>query len=136
MKYVLDTDVVLALLKGNALVVTRLDVAGKRDVSVPQLAWAELAFGLLRLSPSTSKQVLKDRCALLRNELAHAPWTDEVSEKFGSIKAMLEQRGAPMDDRDVIVAAHAMASDAVLVTSNVDRMSRVDGLPLEDWTES
>src|SRR5262249_24160555 len=104
----------------------------------PCRSWrgAELAYGLLRLPPSRSRQVIQNRCALLRNELARAPWTDEVTEQFGSIKVTLEQRGVPMDDRHVVMAASPMAAGAVLVTGDLDRMSRVDGLPLEDWTET
>jgi tRNA(fMet)-specific endonuclease VapC len=133
MKYVLDKGSVLALLKGKPALVARLDIAGKEAVSVPQPVWAELAYGLERLPSSNGKKVLQERCRLVRDELAHAPWTDMVSDRFGSIKAELERSGTPMEDHAVAMAAHAMAAGAVLVTTDVDRMSCVRGLEVEDW---
>jgi tRNA(fMet)-specific endonuclease VapC len=133
MSYVLDTSAVAALLKGNVLAITRLDLAGKQAVSVPQPVWAELAYHLERSSPSNGRDALRARCRLLRDELARAPWTDAVSEQFGRIKAMQQSRGRSLDDRQVVLAAHAMAAGALLVTHDVELMSCVEGLDVEDW---
>lgn len=133
MKYVLDTSTVLALLKGRPAVVARLDIAGKEAVSVPHMVWAELAYGVERMPASNRKKVLQERCRLLRDELARAPWTDQVSEQFGIVKAGLEQGRGAIGDWEVAMASHALASGAVLVTADVGRLSRVQGLELEDW---
>jgi tRNA(fMet)-specific endonuclease VapC len=133
MKYVLDTATVLALLKGKAVVIARMDIAGKDAVSVPQPVWAQLAYALERLPESNRKKTLQERCTLIRDELARAPWTDFVSEKFGAVKAELERLGTPMGDHDVAMAAHAVAAGAVLVTTDVVRMRGVPGLEVEDW---
>ena len=61
------------------------------------------------------------------------PWTDAVSAHFGSIKAALEKRGERIEDFDAAIAAHALASGAVLVTANMARMTRVPGIVVEDW---
>ena len=66
-------------------------------------------------------------------ELPRAPWTDAVSERFGLIKATLERSGRRIEDFDAAIAAHALAIDASLVTANLDDMSRVPGLKIEDW---
>jgi tRNA(fMet)-specific endonuclease VapC len=58
-----------------------------------------------------------------------------VSLAHGRIKASLERRGTRIEDFDAAIAAHALASDATLVTSNVDQMSRVPGLRVEDWSK-
>ncbi len=50
------------------------------------------------------------------------------------MKASLEKRGARLEDFDVVMAAHAVALEATLVTSNVKHLSRVDGLSVEDWS--
>jgi tRNA(fMet)-specific endonuclease VapC len=60
-------------------------------------------------------------------------WSDEVSERFGSVKAALEGAGTRLEDFDLAIAAHALAIDATLVTSNVEHMKRVKGLAVEDW---
>jgi tRNA(fMet)-specific endonuclease VapC len=47
----------------------------------------------------------------------------------------LERRGTRIEDFDAAIAAHALASGAKLVTSNLDHMARVPGLQIEDWSQ-
>jgi len=133
LKLVLDTNAVSALMKGDALVVARLRQHSKDEESVPQPALAEIAYGIERLPPSKRKETLQERFDLVRSELARSEWTDEVSECFGRIKAALE-KGRGIEDFDVAIAAHALATGAVLVTANLDHMARVPGLQVEDWS--
>jgi tRNA(fMet)-specific endonuclease VapC len=132
-KLVLDTNVVSALMKGDPGVLQRLKQRSKGEVSVPQPVLAEIAYGIERLPKSKRKEVLQERFDLVRSELARATWSDEVSECFGRIKAMLEKKGQRIEDFDAAIAAHALAIDAVLVTANLDPMTRVPGLTVEDW---
>src|SRR4051794_1725026 len=134
MKYILDTNAVSALMKGDAQVIARLEQAGKNDVGVPQPALAEIAYGIERLPRSRRRDFLQERFDLLRRELLRAEWTDEVSESYGTIKATLERKGRRIEDFDAAIAAHALARGAVLVTANLDDMVRVQGLAVEDWT--
>lgn len=131
---VLDTNVLAGLMRGDEALVTHLERLGRRAVCVPEPAWAEIEYGLARLPASKKRERLAHRCALLREELATTPWTPEVSVAFGKVKASLEKRGARLEDFDVVMAAHAVALEATLVTSNVKHLSRVDGLSVEDWS--
>jgi len=56
-----------------------------------------------------------------------------VRHAYGRIKAVLERRGTRIEDFDAVIAAHAVASGAALVTANRDHMARVPGLQIEDW---
>ncbi|HEX3776776.1 MAG TPA: type II toxin-antitoxin system VapC family toxin [Polyangiaceae bacterium] len=129
----LDTNAVSALMKGEPQVVARLKKISRVDVAMPQPVAAEIMYGLERLPKSKRRQALQERFDLVRTELARVPWSDRVSEHFGSIKAMLEKRGQRIEDFDAAIAAHALAEDAVLVTANFDDMARVPGLRVEDW---
>jgi tRNA(fMet)-specific endonuclease VapC len=132
-KYVLDTNVFSALMQGQAVAVNRLAAVGRADVSVPQPVLAEIAYGIERLPQSRRRSALQERFDLLRSQLARCPWTDEVSEAFGRIKAQLETRGHRIEDFDAATAAHAAATGATLVTANARQMSRVTGLLTENW---
>ena len=134
MKFLLDTNVVSAVMKGDPRTLARLAAVAKTDVAVPQPVFAELAYGLARLPPSHRRARLRERYERIREEFAHAPWTDAVSERFGEIKAALERRGQRIEDFDAAIAAHALAVGATLVTANLSHLSRVGGLRLEDWT--
>jgi tRNA(fMet)-specific endonuclease VapC len=134
-RYVLDTNVVAALMKGDPAVVSRLRAANKTAVALPQPVAAEVAFGLARLPRSMRKDRLEEAWRALSAEIPRLPWTDDVSEAFGRIKAALERSGRPLDDFDVAIAAHAVAQGASLVTFNNRHMKRVPTLSLEDWSE-
>jgi tRNA(fMet)-specific endonuclease VapC len=134
-RYVLDTNAVSALMKGDTRVVGRLRAAMRGDVAVPQPVIAEIAYSIDRLPRSKRRQALQERFDLVRTELARAAWTDAVSEHFGTVKAALERRGTRTEDFDAAIAAHALAEGAVLVTANLDDMARVPGLKIEDWAQ-
>lgn len=130
---VLDTTAFSALMRGDAATVDQLAALGPSRVLVPQPVVAEIAYGLARLPASRRSARLAARFALLLSELRRAEWTDGVSRRFGEVKADLERRGTPLEDFDIAIAAHALAGDAVLVTSNARHMGKVPGLRLEAW---
>ena len=133
MRYVLDTNAVSALMKGEPRVVERLRATSSGDVAIPHPVIAEMAYGIERLPRSKRREALQERFDLVRTELARVSWTDAVSERFGFIKAALERKGRRIEDFDAAIAAHALAAGAVLVTANPDDMARVPGLTVEDW---
>lgn len=133
MIYVLDTNAVSALMKGSAALVERLAVTEPADLAIPQPVLAEIAFGIERLPRSKRRTALQERFDLVCSELPRAEWTDAVSHAYGRIKATLERRGMRIEDFDAAIAAHALALDATLVTANLDQMTRVPGLRIEDW---
>jgi tRNA(fMet)-specific endonuclease VapC len=135
MKYVLDTNAVSALMKGESIVIHRLKGAGKENVTIPAPVFAELSYGIERLTHSKRKDALRGSYDSIRDEFACTHWSDDVSRQFGIVKAALERRGQRIEDFDAAIAAHALASDAVLVTTNLEHMARVPGLKIEDWAQ-
>jgi tRNA(fMet)-specific endonuclease VapC len=132
--YVLDTNAVSALMKGTVAVVERLAATEPAEVGVPQPVLAEIAFGIERLPRARRRATLQARFDLLCTELPRAEWTDLVSQTYGRIKTTLERRGTRIEDFDAAIAAHALALGATLVTANLDHMTRVPGLRIEDWS--
>jgi tRNA(fMet)-specific endonuclease VapC len=134
-KYILDTNVVLSLMRGEPHVIEHLKRVARADAFMPQPVVGEIAYGIQRLARSKRKEALLSRFELLRTEIRRAAWSDDVSEAFGVVKAALERKGERIEDFDAAVAAHALADGAVLVTANLKHMVRVAGLEIEDWSE-
>jgi tRNA(fMet)-specific endonuclease VapC len=132
-KYILDTNVVSALMKGDERVVARLRAVPKESVSIPHPVIAEVALGIERLPKSKKRAFLEQRFDLIRSELHRIEWNDSVSERFGSTKASLEKRGKRIEDFDAAIAAH-VPEGGVLVTANLAHMTRIPGLKVEDWS--
>lgn len=133
MSYVLDTNVIAALMRGEEKVVARLERVTRQMVAVPEPAWAEVAYGLARMPASRRRERLRHRFELLRDELPTVAWSADVSDAFGQLKASLKASGRRLEDLDLAIAAHAVASDAVLVTANIRHLARIDDLEIEDW---
>lgn len=131
---VLDTTTVSALMRGDERTVARLRRLARQEVALPQPVLAEIAYGLARLPRSRRRDDLQRRFERIRDELPRLPWTDEVSARFGDLKAAMEKKGQRVDDFDLAVAAHALAAGATLATSNLRHFARLPGLAVEDWS--
>jgi len=132
-KYVLDTNTVSFLMRGDTRVREELMSRSRTDVLLSQPVIAEIEYGLARLQRSARKTRLRRRFDVFLSELARAAWTDAVSRAFGTIKARLERKGLRIEDFDVAVAAHALAIEATLVTDDVRHMGRISGMSIENW---
>jgi predicted nucleic acid-binding protein len=62
------------------------------------------------------------------------PWDADAATQFARIALDLHVSGSPIGSLDTMIAAHALAVGAVLVTSNERHFSRVTGLKTENWT--
>ena len=132
-RHLLDTNTASYAIKGNvASVRERLLSTPMAEIGISVITGAELRFGVARLpAPIRLKTLVEE--FLLRVEVL--PWTSEAAHRYAEIRAALERSGKPMGNMDMLIAAHALAAEAVLVTH--DRVfRRVKGLKLEDWSKA
>lgn len=131
--YVLDANIVSALMRGETETEERLLRESPTAVYLTQPVIAEIHYGLARLPRSRRRDGLTNRFELLVRALPRASWTDEVSARYGTVKAALETAGIRIEDFDVAIAAHALALGAVLATRNLKHFSRISELEVEGW---
>ncbi len=117
MRYLLDTNTVSALMRGEPGVATRVAGTPREDVAISQVTAAEIEFGLRYLAASKRRRALEVQWSAIGSELVRLPWSDEVSRRFGERKARLEKAGQRMSDFDVAIGVHALAYGLTLVTA-------------------
>ena len=131
MRYLLDTNMVSALMRGEPHVAARVTSASREDVAISQVTVAEIEFGLRSLPASRRRRALEAQWSAIAAELIRLPWSDEVSRRFGERKARLEKVGRRMSDFDLAIAVHALAYGLTLVTA--DRAFERLKLSRENW---
>lgn len=130
MAYLLDTNTVVALLKGHPNVMTRVRQKGTSDLYLCAPVEAELWFGVCK---SGRPEENRRRLLTLLAWLPSLPFAGEATRRFGEIRATLTRQGTPIGPYDLQIAAIALAQELTLVTHNTREFARVPGLLLEDW---
>lgn len=130
MRYLLDTNIVIAAMKGHATVRMRLENTPLSALILSPVVLGELEFGAEKSAHSERNRA---RLSELAERLPLASLDAETSRCYGRIRATLEKRGTPIGANDTWIAAQALALNAVIVTDNVGEFSRVPGLTLENW---
>lgn len=131
MRWMLDTDTCIAMIKRRPDgILRRLSGKSIGQVGMSSITLAELSYGTVRSSrPTESQAALRD--FLLALEVA--AFDEAAARQYGTVRADLAQRGAPIGPLDTLIAVHALALDAVLVSHNVREFKRVRDLRCEDW---
>ena len=131
-RYLLDTNTASYAIKGNMPSVrARLLSTPMAEIGISVITEAELRFGVARLPSALRLKGLVEEF-LLRVEAL--PWNSAAAHRYAELRAILERSGKPMGNMDMLIAAHALAVEAVLVTH--DRVfRRVKGLKIEDWSK-
>ncbi len=128
MRWLLDTNVVIEVLRGNAAVLARLRARAPGDVGVSAIVMHELFYGAFR-----SARVEANVARVDGLRFAVAAFEREDARAVGAVRAALAAAGAGIGPYDVLIAGQALARGAVLVTHNVREFGRVEGLRVEDW---
>ena len=129
-RYMLDTNTVSYLIKGHPAVVRRVMAASMSDLCISAITEGELLFGLVKRPEArrlqTAVQELLRRVDVL-------PWNSAISDFYGISRVDLEKQGKTLAPLDLLIASHALGTDAVLVSSD-KAFNQLATLSLEDWT--
>lgn len=98
------------------------------------VTFAELSYGVQASASAKRKhnQAVLDSFGL---HLAVLDWPQEAAPHCAEIRVDLKRRGAPLGAADLMIAAHARAMGAIVVTNNVKDFGRMKGLQVENWTQ-
>ena len=134
MLYLLDTNVLSRLARGVDPSIVQKVRENLLNCRVSAVSWFELQYGAAK-SPHPEKAL--PRLAMLRMIFpVSEPFEDHAARRAADVRVALESlrpNAQPIGPFDVLLAGHALALGAVMVTHNVGEFSRVPGLAIEDW---
>ena len=129
--YLLDTNTASYVIKGN-IPATRLRLAQipMEQVHISSITEAELRYGAARRPDATTLHEIIEEFLLRTTILA---WDSTAAQEYGLLRASLERAGQPIGNLDLMLAVHALAIGAILVT-NDRAFARIKKLKTENWT--
>jgi tRNA(fMet)-specific endonuclease VapC len=127
--YMLDTDTVSFALRGAGEVGTRLARHKRTELCLSAVTVAELRFGANKRG---SRKIHRAIDAFLSGVEVLA-FDVAAADRFGIVAAGLAGDGTPIGHLDTMIAAHALAAGATLVTNNQRHFAKVSGLRIENW---
>lgn len=130
MSYLLDTNIVIALLKRDRKVTLELRSRVEEDIFISSLVVHELYFGAFKSNIS-----IRSMQAIESIGLPVLPFDELDAQISGNIRYQLEQQGRQIGPIDTLIAGQALARDLTVVTRNVGEFSRVEGLRVENWQD-
>jgi tRNA(fMet)-specific endonuclease VapC len=128
MNYLLDTNAVIALMKGHTGFLARLRQHQPWDFAIPSIVAHELYF---RAYKSRHAADNLRRVEALQFEILD--FDPEDARHAGELRAQLALAGTPVGPYDVLIAGQALARSLTLVTHNMREFQRVLSLSVEDW---
>ena len=128
--YMLDTNICIYIINVRPpSVLERFRRERLGSISISSVTAAELAFGVAKSGSARNREALE----MFLAPLEVLPFDASAIWHYGDLRAALERRGEPIGALDTMIAAHAMASNTILVTNNTREFARVAGLRLENW---
>ncbi|MGB7551361.1 MAG: PIN domain-containing protein [Chromatiaceae bacterium] len=126
----LDTNICSYILRRHPIaMIERFVGLDRGSIWLSAMVAAELRFGAAKLdSPRFTAAV---EAWLAGFDIR--PWPVAASHHYAHLRATLERQGLRIGGMDLLIAAHALAEDTVVVTNNAREFHRVPGLAVEEW---
>jgi tRNA(fMet)-specific endonuclease VapC len=130
--WMLDTNICIYVINARPPgVLARFRQQRLGDIGISSITAAELAFGVVKSGSARNREALE----MFLAPLEVLAFDADGIWHYAKVRADLERRGEPIGALDTMIAAHALASNAILVTNNTREFARVPELRLENWAK-
>ncbi len=131
--YLLDTNILSDLVRHpQGRIAQCIAAVGETSVCTSMIVAGEMRFGVAKRGVSRLAAQVEAILAVMEVR----PFDVPADREYAKLRLYLEQAGTPIGPNDMLIAAHALATDSTLVTANVSEFSRIPGLALENWLEA
>ena len=131
MEYMLDTNICIYIIKEKPeKVINKFHTLDVGDVCISSITLAELEYGVEK-----SQYTERNRLALagFLSSIEILSFSDKATEEYGKIRFDLERQGNIIGAYDLMIGAHALSENLILVTNNMKEFQRINNLSLENW---
>lgn len=132
-QYLLDTNILSDVIRNpEGVVAKRISQMARperRNLCTSIIVAGELRFGAAK----KNSPHLLERVDEVLQSITVLPLEEGADRHYGRLRAQLEKVGSPISGNDLLIAAHALAANSVLVTDNTREFRRIPGLRIENW---
>lgn len=134
MRYMLDTNICIYMInKKPASYIAKLESLDKGEqLSISSIVLAELQYGVSNSQKKNQNQINLDAFLTKLNII---PYCEQAAFYYGEIRSALQKQGNMIGHYDLLIASHAIAEDATLVTNNASEFIRVKDLVIDEWSK-
>jgi len=134
MIYMLDTNICIYILNKKPIsYIQKLEnLEKKHPIFISSIVLAELQYGVANSKFKKQNQI---NVNYLLDKLEVLEFSSKCALYYGELRADLKRKGIIIGNNDLLIASHALAEGAILVTNNASEFERVKGLKIIDWAE-
>ena len=131
MKYMLDTNICIYIMNRRPLeVIRRFKQFDVGDIGISAITVSELYYGV---NKSQNPEKNRQRLAAFLMPFDVLAYDENAASAYGHIRVQLQRQGQLIGPLDLLIAAHALSRDLILITNNDREFKRVPGLNVENW---
>ncbi len=131
MKLLLDTNIVSYWMRGDIQILKQLKRQKPCDMAISAITLAEVLYGIKK--SASRKRERQKKIDAICGQLDVLPFDKQATVQYAVIRTDLEKKGIPISERDLQIAAIAMANGLCVVTHNIKEFARIPDLQVVDW---
>jgi tRNA(fMet)-specific endonuclease VapC len=133
MKYLIDTNICIYIMNNRPVdVIKKFKQFNLGEIGISTITVSELQYGVAK---STHRKENQHRLDEFLSPLEVLTYNEIAARTYGDIRFQLEKHGKPIGPLDLLIAAHALSQNLIIVTNNDKEFKRIKNLEVENWTK-
>lgn len=134
MKYLIDTNICIYIMNNRPPeVIQRFKSVEIGFVGISSISVSELHYGVCE---SAGFKKNTKRLEEFLNPFEILPYDENAARYYGKIRSQLENQGNVIGPLDMLIAAHALSNDLILITNNEKEFNRIESVRVENWVNA
>ena len=131
MNYLIDTNICIYIMNQRPVsVIDKFKTMAPGDIGISSITVSELQY---RVAKSSGKSENVRRLSEFLLPFDILPYDSKAASVYGKIRSQLEDAGQTIGPLDILIGAHALSQNLIIVTNNAKEFSRIDRLTVQNW---